>query len=151
MTIAFITSIVLAAATTVGGNPPDPQLNARPAVDPQAIAALDTMGKFLREQQSFTIRTETEHDYVLESGQKVRVPSTGELWVRRPDHLRATTHSDRKDRQFFYDGKTFTIYGHKLGFYATVGAPPTIDQLADALEDPRDAASDGRPVPVRHR
>ena len=106
-----------------------------PAIDPKAIDALKKMGGFLREQQNFSVRTKTETDMVLESGQKVRTTSNGELKVRRPDHLRADMMSTNKQRQFFYDGKTFTLFSPQTGFYSVVDAPPTILRLADLLED----------------
>jgi hypothetical protein len=103
--------------------------------DPEAIAALDKMGAFLRDQQSFSVRTTKETDYVLDSGQKVRLSEDGQLRVRRPDHLRADVKSDRKERQLFYDGKTFTIFSPRLGFYASVPTQATLGKLADTLED----------------
>jgi hypothetical protein len=65
----------------------------------------------------------------------VRLSSRGDLRVRRPDHLRADVVSDRKERQFYYDGKTFTIFSPRIGHYASVPAPATIGELADQLED----------------
>ena len=106
-----------------------------PAIDHDAIAALRRMGAFLREQQSFTVRTTTETDYVLDSGQKIRLGSTGEIRVRRPDKVRAEVVSDRRQRQFFYDGATFTVFSPRLGYYATVPAPSTILATADMLQD----------------
>jgi hypothetical protein len=106
-----------------------------PAIDPDAIAALEKMGAYLREQQRFTVRTNTETDYVLDNGQKVRLSSSGVVRARRPDHLRVDVVSDRKERQFYYDGKTFTIFSPRLGHYATVTAPATIAELADQLEE----------------
>jgi hypothetical protein len=123
---------VLAVASTASAKP----LKARPmAVDPQATDALRRMSAFLREQQSFGVITEMETDYVLENGQKVRLSSHGDLRVQRPSRLRARVVSDRKDREFFYDGKTFTLYSPKLGYYATLPAPPTIADLADHLTE----------------
>jgi len=103
-------------------------------IDPGAMTALDRMGEFLRAQQSFTIRTMALKDYVLDNGQKVQLASRGTLEAQRPNRLRITTTSDRKRRQFFYDGKTFTVYAPRVGFYAQTPAPPTIGQLADTLE-----------------
>jgi hypothetical protein len=105
-----------------------------PELDQRAIAALCRMGAFLRDQRSFTIRTETETDYVTDTGQKLRSSAQGELQVRRPDHLYAHVVSERKDRQFFYDGQTFTMYSPKLGYYTTLEAPPTLLALADELQ-----------------
>jgi hypothetical protein len=122
---------VLAAAVSHAEN----KSQAPPAVEPSAISALERMGEFLRRQQSFTVRVDISHDYVVDSGQKVRLSSHGDLRVRRPDRLRADIVSDRKTRELFYAGNTFTIYSPRVGYYATVAAPPTINQLADQLED----------------
>lgn len=127
MRTTIVLTALLAAATS----------QARPvgAVDQRAIDALQCMGAFLRAQQSFTIRMTTETDYVLDDGQKVRLGSTGEIDVRRPDKLRAHVVSTRKDRSFYYDGKSFTVYGPKLQMYATVPGEPTILKTADMLQD----------------
>lgn len=106
-----------------------------PAIDPKAIAALKRMSAFLQQQKSFAVHTNTQTDYVLDSGQKIQQSSTGDLMVRRPDRLRANTVSDRKERQFFYDGKTFTLYSPAVGYYATVPALPTIRQAADQIQE----------------
>jgi len=106
-----------------------------PAIEPEAIAALEKMGAFLRDQKSFTVKTSSETDYALASGQNIRLTQSGKLRVKRPDHLRADIISDRKQREFFYDGKTFTMNGPAVGYYTSVPAPPTIVELAEQLED----------------
>lgn len=110
---------------------------ARPvgAVDQRALDALSCMGAFLRAQQSFTVRLTTDTDFVLDNGQKVRLGETGEIRVRRPNKLSAEIVSTRKDRRFFYDGKTFTVYGPKVGMYASVPAEPNLKDTADMLSD----------------
>ncbi len=121
-------SLLLVAVLAGAARAPD-------QVDPEAITAIENMGAFLRQQQSFTVRIDAYTDYELANGQTVRLWKRGDLRVRRPDHLRADVVSDQKDRQFFYDGKTFTIYSPRVGYYATVAAPPTIIQLVDQLQD----------------
>jgi hypothetical protein len=140
MTTTFSNSIIAAVVLAVAGSsqaaqPCPPYSEAQLAIDPQAIAALQRMSAYVREQKRFTVHTTAHTDYVLDSGQKIRLSSRGDLRVRRPDRLRADVVSDRKSRQFFYDGKTFTINGPTTGYYATVAAPPTILELADLLED----------------
>jgi len=92
------------------------------------------MGTFLRAQRSFTLRAERQTDEVLDSGQKLMLSSTVVIDVRRPDRLRADVSSDRKARQYFYDGKTFTLNSPRMGYYSTVAAPPTIGNVLDELE-----------------
>jgi hypothetical protein len=125
----LIVSIGLALAATASGKPAP-----KDAIEPRAINALKSMGSFLRSQQSFSVQTLSETDYELDNGQTVRMEKQGDLHVRRPDHLRANVTSDRKDRQFYYDGKTFVMYAPQLGYYTRVAAPPNLNQLADQLE-----------------
>jgi hypothetical protein len=121
-------SIFLVVALAGAARTPD-------QIDPEAISAIEKMSAFLRQQQSFDVRTSTYNDYELANGMTVRLWRQGDLRVRRPDHLRANVESDQRERQYFYDGKTFTIYAPRLGYYAQVAAPPTIRALADQLED----------------
>lgn len=99
------------------------------------IRRLGEMGTFLREQRTFSVRSETTTDEVLENGQKIQLAATGELEVRRPDRLHATFSSDRREREFFYDGRTFTVYGPTNGYYATVAAPSTIDATLGEISE----------------
>jgi hypothetical protein len=128
--------VALGFAATTEANPTKQDSAAektQAAIDPKAIDALKQMGTYLQQQESFAVRTTAQTDYVLDNGQKVKLATHGDLRVRRPDHLRADVTSDRKQRQFFYDGKTFTMYGPRVGYYAQVNAPPTIRELADVL------------------
>jgi hypothetical protein len=138
MNKSLIVSIVVAAAATANATPAQtkaPNKEPNKAVEQKALDALENMGAFLRSQQSFEVRSTTETDYELDNGQTVRLQKQGELHVRRPDHLRMGMKSDRKDRQYFYDGKTFVMYAPKMQYYTRVDAPPTIIELADDLEN----------------
>ena len=104
-----------------------------PAVAPEATAALERMGAHLRTLKTFEVRAATTLDEVLESGQKVQFGGTVALKVRRPDRLRSDVSSDRKQRQFFYDGKTVTVYGPRVNYYAVVQAPATLSELVEML------------------
>lgn len=105
-----------------------------PAVDPQAIKALEGMGAFLRSLPSFEVEAETTTDEVLDSGQKVQLSADADIRVRRPDRLRVDIKSDRKQRQLWYDGKTFTVNGPKGGYYASFDAPPTLAETVSVAE-----------------
>ncbi|MDX2086742.1 MAG: DUF2092 domain-containing protein [Kofleriaceae bacterium] len=105
-----------------------------PPIDQRAISALCRMGAFLMAQENFAIRTTTETDYVTADGQLLRREAKGEIDAQRPNRLYAKVVGDRKEREFFYDGNTFTVFSPKLGYYSRVEAPPTIGKLADELE-----------------
>ena len=104
-----------------------------PAIDPAAITALNKMGEFLRKYPSLQIKAATSTDEVLESGQTVQLNAQVELSMRRPDRLRINRLSDRKNREFFFDGKTFTMFAPRDGYYTQFPAPPNLQQLVELL------------------
>ena len=106
-----------------------------PDIDPDAMAALDKMGTYLRSLKAFQIRAAISTENVLDDGQKVEIDSVADLLVDKPDKLRMEAKGDQQHRTFFYDGKTFTLFAQRLNFYATVPAPPTIIELIDKLQE----------------
>ena len=113
-------------------SPSATQPSTTPVVAPEAIAALEKMGSFLRSLKSFTVRSEGTIDEILiDTGQKLQFGGVVDYYVRLPDRFRADVKSDRKQRQFFYDGKSLTIYGQRIQYYATVPAPPTIRETIE--------------------
>jgi hypothetical protein len=104
-------------------------------IEPEAMAALTNMGGYLRSLKSFQVEAVTSTEDVLEDGQKVQFAGVTKVLARMPDRLFVTVDSDRHNREFFYDGKSFTLLAKRANVYATVAAPPTIGALADALED----------------
>jgi len=89
-----------------------------PVIEPKAMEALQRMGAFLRTLKTFEVSFKVSKDEVLDSGQKVMVDGTSELTVQTPDHFHFSTKIDEayRDLQFFYNGKTFTIYGNTNKF-----------------------------------
>ena len=108
---------------------------APPAVDPAVLTALEKMGAYLNTLQRFEVRSKNTIDEVLESGQKLQFAGSSHLRVQRPNRLWAELDSDRKTREFFYDGKNFTIYGPRNNFYATFPAPATLREVVQLAEE----------------
>jgi hypothetical protein len=133
---ALFTSSAIVAALTLSAAPPvhaKPE-PAKPAVDPEAISALQKMGEFLRNQQAFTVQARATTDDVLPTGQKVQFGGAVDMKIRRPDRMRVDISGDRRNERFYYDGKTFTIFGEKTGYFAAFPAPGTLAELKDVLE-----------------
>ena len=130
MTVLALPLLGALVGEAAAQSPPGPQAPG-PTIDPQAVAALNRMGAFLRQQRTLSVRADTTTDEVLASGQKVQLAATVDMRVRRPNRLRADVESDRKSRRFYYDGKTFTMFGPRAGYYASVAAPATINQLVE--------------------
>ncbi|MBK1720375.1 DUF2092 domain-containing protein [Thiocystis violacea] len=110
------------------------QLPGMPVIEPAAMQALVRMGAYLRTLQSFSVRVDDAIDEVLDSGQKIQLTKTVELQVRRPDRLRADVETDRKAREIYYDGQTFTLVAPETRYYASVPAPPTIREMLDKVQ-----------------
>jgi hypothetical protein len=129
-------AVVFAGISALAAAPPAHAKSApaKPAVDPDAISALHKMGEFLRAQQNFSVQARTTTDDALSSGQKVQFGSTVDLKIRRPDKMRMDISGDRRNEHIFYDGKTFTVFDDRPGFYAAFPAPASLAELKDVLE-----------------
>jgi hypothetical protein len=124
------------AAFAVGGQAETPAHAEKRTLEPEAVAALGKMGSYLRSLPAFQVKAETTTEDVLDDGQKVQYASTTDLVATRtPDRLRAHVSSDAQERFYFYDGKEFTLFASRLGFYATAAAPATLGELTDRLEE----------------
>jgi hypothetical protein len=115
--------------------PTAPEAAGTPERSADAIKALDRMSAYLRTLKAFQIRSETTRDEVLENGQAVTFAGVVDMLVQRPNHLRAEVTSDKQNRMYFYDGKSFSLWGKRVNYYATVPAPPTLRALADVLDE----------------
>jgi len=128
---------VLAAAMVVAASPAHAQTAAaaKPALEPAAMAALQSMGAYLRTLKAFQVEAATTSEDVLDDGQKDQYSGVTTILANMPTRLRAEVANDRHERLYLYDGKTFTLFAKRLNYYATVPAPPTIGQLADKLDE----------------
>jgi len=121
-------------ATSASAQQPAPV----PAVDPAAIKALDGMSAYLRTLKTYYVEAATATDDVLADGQTDQSTGKTVIVVQMPNKLFAETSSDRQSRSYVYDGKTFTLYARRAGYYATVPAPATLRELADVLSEKYD-------------
>lgn len=99
---------------------------AQAAPDAAVMKRLAEVGSYLRAQKHFTVKAEATTDEVLESGQKLQFNSSVEYQVTSPDKLRASVRSDRRQRDFYFNGKTLTQVAPRAGFYASVPIAGTI-------------------------
>jgi hypothetical protein len=118
-------------------SPPPSSTADTPAVEPQAIHAIELMAQKLRALKSFTVTAEITNEDVLNSGQKVTYGGTVTYKIRAPDRFFASVDSDRKQRSFFYDGSKFTVYAPRMHYYAQRALPnhPTVAQIVDTAQE----------------
>jgi hypothetical protein len=130
-------SVVALAVVMSGGWPHFVQ--AQPSgIDPQADKLLRRMSDYLAGRQQFTLKAESTLEAVLKSGQKLQYDSPATLMVSRPNKLRAHRKGDIANQEFFYDGKTLTLYNPRENLYATTAAPATIDETLDFAREKLD-------------
>jgi hypothetical protein len=104
------------------------------APDPDAVTALRQMSDYLSKLNSFEIVSTADLDAVTKTNQRIQIGGIAHYKVKKGG-MWLNIDSDFKSRQYFFDGKQFTIYSPKLGFYATMPAPPTNRELLKLLYD----------------
>lgn len=104
-------------------------------MEPRALTALDQMGAYLRSLQQFRIDARSHTDQVLENGQVIEFSHRTQLLARQPDKLQVSVESDGKRRSLFYNGKHFTLYDSRSGYFASQAAPASISGLLDQLSE----------------
>lgn len=103
-------------------------------IEDGAIDALKEMSDFLMSAKTLGIVSHASRDVVTNDGQRIQLEGTATYKIKRPGFV-IDYVSDIKSRRFIYDGKTFTIYSPKLGFYASAPAPGTNKEVLAAIYD----------------
>ena len=107
--------------------PPAPAKEAATAPEPDPHQILQKMCEFLKSQLQFSFKAEVAEDQVYYGGKKLQYGLDMEFLVRRPDHLRVNALGDLVNKQFYFDGKTITLYDIDQNVYGTMAAPPDIE------------------------
>jgi hypothetical protein len=101
-------------------------------IEDGAIDALKEMSNYLMSAKTLGIVSQASRDVVTNDGQRIQLEGTATYKVRRPGFV-IDYVSDIKSRRFIYDGKNFTVFSPKLGFYATAPAPGTNKEVLDTI------------------
>jgi hypothetical protein len=96
-------------------------------ISPDAMKALNQMGAYLRTLKDFQVQAEITTEDVQEDGET--------LLAQFPSKLRVSVEGEQKSRLFLYDGKAFTLFARRAGYYATVPAPETIGKLIQVIRE----------------
>jgi hypothetical protein len=89
------------------------------------------MSEYLGTLQQFRFHVENSLDTLLPDHQKVQLSRAVDVFVKRPDRFRADIESDLVHQEFYYDGRSITLFGKKVNFYATLEAPGTFEEAMD--------------------
>lgn len=102
-------------------------------VEPEAVNALRRMSTFLLSLNTIGLVSNSTLDAVTNDGQRIQMDGVTTYKVRKPNGFVIDYQSAMKPRSFYYDGKNFTVFSPKLGFYAQVPAPATNKEVLDTL------------------
>jgi hypothetical protein len=100
-------------------------------IDPQAVRLLKAATDFVASQKAFAADTRNTLEIVLTTGQKIQFDHAAKLSVQRPNKLRAERTGDLVEQVFYYDGKSLTLANPSEKYFATVAAPPTLEEMLD--------------------
>jgi len=101
-------------------------------IEDGAVDALKDMSNYLMTATTLAITSEGTMDVVTNDGQRIQLDGVTKYKVRKPGFV-IDYESNIKSRRFIYDGKNFTVYSPKLGYYATVPAPGSNREVLDTI------------------
>ena len=136
---AVAAGMLLAATAAAQNKPATPAAPATttnapaPAIAAQADRLIKEMSAYIGSANEFTFHADVAFDHVLPSGQKLQFSSAEEVVLKRPGGVYIEWNSDLGARQFWYDGKSVTLYDPAMPFYASEAAPPEIDNMLAQL------------------
>ena len=104
-------------------------------VMPDALAALERMGEHLKTLNQFTLSAAVTSEDVLDEAEKVMIGGSITYRVKTPDRLSMEIVTDKRERHYFYNGKTVTVYAPALQYYSVFAGSDTIAKTIEEAED----------------
>jgi hypothetical protein len=134
--VLLVASPAIAQTTGQPSGPAKPtEPTTGPAIDPTADAQLRRMSDYLASLRSLELDAAAVDQKVTTDGQKIQFMIDQHVSLRRPDKMRVERRGPLADATFRYDGRRFTVYGKRSGYYAMAPAPPQLDKAIDAARD----------------
>lgn len=93
------------------------------------------MSDYLASAKTMSLTYDTDIEVVTPEIQKLQFASSGEVLLRRPDHLRAMRVGGYADVELVFDGNTLTMFGKNVNAVAQVETKGSVDQLVQRLRD----------------
>jgi len=137
--------LALGAAVALG-YPPGARAQTQPAASgtsatngpthaQRALALLKPVAEKLSSTKAFRFKIESMVEVPSPMGQMINYFFNTEVEVERPNKLFARKRGDGPAFDVYYDGKKFSGVDEKLGLYAQMDAPATLDDLIPAVTE----------------
>lgn len=108
---------------------------AKPDIDPAAIAILKDMATKLGGAKTLAVTVKGEFDVPNAAGQPIFYMTKSDVEVKRPDKMKVELLGDGPGSEFVYDGKTMTVYLPKENVAASASAPDKLEDMLDVAFD----------------
>jgi hypothetical protein len=95
----------------------------------RALSLLKPAADRLSAAKAFTFKTQSMVEVPSPVGQMINYFFNSEVAVQRPNKLASKKTGDGPAFDLYYDGKTFSGVDQKLGLFARMEAPATLDEL----------------------
>ncbi len=108
---------------------------AAPQKEPDPLAVLKKACDYLKSLDQFSFHSEIVDEQVYYQGKKLQYGINMQTFVKRPDMLRVDAVGDIVNRQFFFNGKTITLYDKDAKIFATMDVPPDIEAALEKANE----------------
>ena len=105
------------------------------AVDPGAVKVLRDMTDYIGGLKQFSVVALNMREDMLISDHRVDYEVASKVIVSRPDKFKVERTGHLAGQVFYYDGTTVTLYNPSDKVYASMPAPPTIEEMLDFGRD----------------
>lgn len=102
--------------------------------DKEAKKIMRQMSDYLTGLQEFSYKSEGMYEIIDTSDNKTNETYKAEVFVKRPNKLRANITGEARNGSFYYNGSQFAVMGKNVNMYAQTSAPPTLDQALDSAK-----------------
>jgi len=102
-----------------------------PAVDPAATKILKRMTDYLGGLKTFSVHTQNTIEDLLAPGERIDIDVSATVTIKRPNMLHTDRKGDLVSQDFYYNGKTLTLYDPAQKVYATEPVAPTLEGAID--------------------
>lgn len=97
----------------------------------EPMQILKEMTEYIGSAKQFSFYISVADEVLLSPKEKRRVNRKVNLYVKRPNKLKAEVTEKATQMSFWFDGKQITLFNEHKALYATVDAPETIDEALD--------------------
>lgn len=132
--VALLTALVMLALP----HRSDAKTAAGSTIEPSAQRLLQAAADYLKQQQSYSFSGDLVYDDVQPPDFKIQIHASAQYSIHRPNQLRVDYTGDRRQANFYIDGKNFVLYDRATNTYGILQAAGDIDATLNAILDKYD-------------